>query len=516
MDSPFGIPAKRRFPSAPKPAATGLLDAFRKLTDPEAGEVFRPPVPRREKVITACLVLLIFLSPWGLGGNRLWAQWVLLVPAAAAFLFLFLPVGGTFTNYEDTAHEILQRLLRFPVFWLGAAFLLYITIQGLNPELAITLYAPVPYLVHIEPFIPWLPTGVRAPFADMNAFRMVLVYGIVLLAVCAAWAGLKRRRSWLALYWGIAATGVCVALVGLVQKVSGTHRILWLWENTWNAQFFGPFVYRNHASTFLYLACGLTLALAFHFWVSSHRRLAKSGPHVLLLLPAALIALSVPYTLSARGLLCLLIILGLALVLFVFGLVRLRSGGGSLAGTTILAGLLGLLAVTLVSWQDFSAFRSNLLEANKRFQENADSLRPALREATLQMIRESRVWGWGAGSYGHVSPEYFRGFSEFYQRERIGVAWRSDFAHCDPLQYVCDYGIGAVFPALMLAWVAWQALRRSRVLPTLSLFTLLCLLVALGNSWYDFLFFTPPLLLLTGLSAVAAVRFAQLDDSTRF
>src|SRR5882672_11054389 len=120
-------------PSRPPadPAAAKSLEYFR-------AEMPRPPLhPLEKTLLTLVVAELVFLS-WALSGFMVWSQFVSLALCTLALAVSLLPRN----NYDSTERRAplrsypVRRLVRFPPFWLGLAFLGYMLIQALNPAAA--------------------------------------------------------------------------------------------------------------------------------------------------------------------------------------------------------------------------------------------------------------------------------------------------------------------------------------------------------------------------------------------
>jgi hypothetical protein len=100
--------------------------------------------------------------------------------------------------------------------------------------------------------------------------------------------GTLRRfpRRLVVLLWVLAINGTLLGLEGLVQRVSGTGKLLWLVQPPVNrdaSSQFGPYAYRSNGAQYLNLLLPVTIG----FWASLHRRYrrtprARATHHLLL------------------------------------------------------------------------------------------------------------------------------------------------------------------------------------------------------------------------------------------
>jgi len=119
-------------------------------------------------------------------------------------------------------------------------------------------------------------------------------------------AGLPMRLR--RLLWLLCLNGSALALEAILQRLSGTNKLLWLLEPAINQSTesqFGPYAYRSNAAQYFNLLWPVclgfwwTLRRATKFTSRVGRRLG-SGPHVLLL-PCAVLLAAAPIISTSRG-----------------------------------------------------------------------------------------------------------------------------------------------------------------------------------------------------------------------
>ena len=96
----------------------------------------------------------------------------------------------------------------------------------------------------------WLPAGVDAPFSISNPWRHLLVFTSLFLLLVSLWFGLRNRTSLRAILWALAVNGALLSLFGILQKLSGTYQMFWLWRPS-TVNFFATFIYPNQAAPIL-------------------------------------------------------------------------------------------------------------------------------------------------------------------------------------------------------------------------------------------------------------------------
>lgn len=114
-----------------------------------------------------------------------------------------------------------------------------------------------------------------------------------------------QRMRWL--LWTLAASGSLLAIVGILQRLDGTDKLLWLIQPVINrkaASQFGPYAYRGSAAQYFNLVWPLLVGFAW----SLHQQSRQSGRKVKLgseptfvLLPAVLLMIAVPLITASRA-----------------------------------------------------------------------------------------------------------------------------------------------------------------------------------------------------------------------
>ena len=257
---------------------------------------------------------------------RLWSLHILLAGGLLTWLLSIVPMSQRWngTDGEHGNAQNLLRLLKFPVFWLSVAFLVYITIQGMNPAWEQLRDERGWWVEEVEP-VSWLPSGVDTSYVPMNAFRVLSSFAAAFTLVWGLWVGVRRRSSAVLLLWTLVISGVGMAIVAMLQKFSGADAVLWTVKSP-NPHFWGTFFYRNMGVAYLNLiicACGM---LYFYHFNQAERREQSGGPHLLLFVFVAVLYTSIGLALSRGG------------ILF---------GGVMVAGFFIVAAARGLFASSL-------------------------------------------------------------------------------------------------------------------------------------------------------------------------
>jgi O-antigen ligase len=470
-----------------------------------------------EKTLLVLVGALLCFMPWALGTMHVWSQFVSLGLASAAFLVSLIN-----RHYRDELAPqgnfkliMWPKLLRFPLCWLGLLLLGYILTQALNPAWVYTRNTTQWWLEPLDN-ITWLPSGMETPYAQMNPWRVLVIYGTVWLTVCALWVGVTRRVTVQWLFTVIAANGALLAIIGILQKVTGAPRILWSVTGYHpGAIFFSTIVYKNHAGAYFNLVLMLTVGLLYWHFSRAERRLERSSPAPVFAFIGVLLGLSVLLTNSRAG---IILLMGFSLVAFIGFIVRCtlhRSESRSPWTVTLLCAVFALfIGLGAYFLNAGSAFQKVGKLIENRQTDSSVVSRTLVRNATWDMAKDNLVTGWGAGSYRHYFPVYQRNYPTIYTAawdKNLRLRW--EYAHNDYVQLLAELGlIGAgLLVAMLLAGLRHFVRHRVWERPHL-MFILLALVITTLHAWVDFQFHNPAILVLWCASAALVGRWAEFES----
>lgn len=380
----------------------------------------------QERVVILCVIFnLIFLS-WALGGSPLWALFLSFAIVLVGFFVTLLNQGW-------------RKLLKFPAFWLGAIFLIYILIQGLNPQWELVSGDQGRWLKKI-PHIAALPTSIKSPLCEVNAFRVLILMTTSLMFVCTIWLGVKRKSDVFFVLWAFVVNGFFYVLIAIIQNLIQSKKLLGFVP--WSGEvFFGSFFYRNHGAAYSYLILSVMMGLFLYYFAKQKNNNRRSSP-------------------------CFL--LGFMILMTTLGLGFSQSRGGILAGSVLWLVFLTILLVkglkyySVIKLATFALLAGCLLFLfhqevvtffGKRFDlektEISDQRRLMLMEATYEMFLDKPLLGWGAGSFRYYFPKYQIHY-HLLNKTQYGVPAYYKYAHSDWLQFLVEYGIVGCFFLLSL------------------------------------------------------------------
>lgn len=361
-----------------------------------------------------------------------WRWLAALLPISAAFFYAPLAFGGT-TFWTRVvidwllAHSFLlwvcvlvldRRLPRLPVVLassLGLLALLGLS-QCLNPQSDVN---PATFDVEpLEAHLPWLPGSI-----DAETSGWVLLHFLALmLAGLVVRDGMPGTRVRWFLFRVVALAGLVIAVIGIYQKAAHSEGMLWSRPMPYERGFFAAFRYHANAAAFL----NLSWPAAFVVWIRS--RLVRPGGIVASLdLCVFLVVFGAVFVNSSKA----------GLVLGLFGILlaswsfrrELFVATTSRAGHIVMAVFLGLAAAIIV----LPGLFFTLSKWNELLTQG-DTVHGRLYayEACLLAIKDTGLFGAGAGTFQYVFPPYaqrIEGFEGFWQQ-----------AHQDWLQTIIEWG----------------------------------------------------------------------------
>lgn len=474
----------------------------------------RPKLHPAEQILLGIITLHLCFLPWALGAMRVWSQETSGALAIAGFVVALWPRRYDAETSEVGSFRLIMwpKLVRFPIFWIGAIFLAYILVQALNPAWRYVEFKSLWWLVRIQ-HTPWLPHGMDTPFAKSSPWRSLLIYGSAWLTACAIWVGFTRRRSLLAFLTALAVNAFLLALLGLAERGLHADKIFWSWQPP-ASYFVSSFTYKNHAGAYFNLLLSLCAALAVAYHASSRRRLKKSSPSGLFAFMAIILALIVIFSYSRAATILLLVYLAFALV--VVGAGRLLSADRSrnqLAGLALIFVLLGGSALSALYFLPTGEAFEGMDKLVKSYQSPTPSFRRQATLATLDMFRDAPGFGWGAGSFRFAFPIYQRRFPSIYQEDVRRYYW--EHAHNDYAELLAEFGVAGASLLVLGAGYYAATLMRRRFWehPPVLLLAGGCA-VTLVHSLGDFNFFNPAILITWCAFWPTLVRWMELEGAT--
>jgi hypothetical protein len=217
----------------------------------------------------------------------------------------------------------------------------------------------------------------------------------------------------------LTAFGFVLAVFAIAQHFASPNRIYWTFLPPEAGLVFGPYVNGNHFAGIMELLTPFAFVPAF----DSHRHMAK---RVLLAFSACIMACAIVLSQSRAGMIAFS-----AELIFFYCLLA----GGTTKRRSLLLVLITILAASVCIGLWLSSGR-----ALDRFT-NIHDLRLRIAHDCLHMASQHPWFGWGAGTFESVYPE-FRSYTS---------AFAVDHAHNDYLEALVEDGIAGV--AMVFAFI---------------------------------------------------------------
>lgn len=396
--------------------------------------------PLEATLLAVVSIHLVFL-PWALGTMHVWSQ-------SVSFGFSVLSLGlAVWTRHlpsngdagSSTCFRMLPILLGFPIFWIGGLFLLYTLIQALNPAWN-GVWSDQGWWIQGVSSIPWLPSGMRTPFAQASPWRALMIYSSAWMSVCAIWTGISRRKALRILLAILSVNAFLLALLGLLQRALHADRVFWFWKPP-SDYFISSFIYRNHAGAYFDLMLAVACALGCWYYRRQIRRDEPSSPAVVFGLIVAVLATIVLYSYSRTA--TLLLISFLALAAAIMGRMALAARASrhspltSVFTAIVFVAVVGLSLFTLKTGQMAERMRG----LGKEVGSGSENLRLVVGKATWAMFQDRPVTGWGAGSWSYCFPGYQVRYPEICIAPDSHKRMFFEHAHDDYLEFLAEYGV---------------------------------------------------------------------------
>jgi O-antigen ligase len=471
------------------------------------------PLEKALLIVTA--IHLCFL-PWAFGGmtRNPWPEWVSLGMAAVGFALALTNRHYTEENAREGEFDLVMwpKLVRFPLFWLGLLLLAYMAVQSLNPAWEYSGTALNWSMVPIG-HITWLPAGQRAPFGEMNGWRLMLIYAAPWLTVCSLWVGITRRVTLLALLTTLAANGAVLALLGVVERVTSNGKILWLVTSP-NRFYISSFVYKNHAGAYFNLVLAVSCSLLYWHFSRTGRRSERANPAPIFAFCAMLDGLIVLLSYARMATILLMVFVLVAAVAGLVWQARAEAGSRNPVAMLLLGAVLLLFGAGGLLFLD-----SGKLVAKMELLGSGDYIqsvegRELATKATWEMAKDNLLTGWGAGSFWHYFPMYQQRYPVIYNLPNGKGHWSWEYAHDDFVQILAELGLvgAAIFVAGAAYWV-FKLLQYGIFARPHALLIVFGLLLQLVNSASDLLLYCPAILVTSCVLWTLTARWVEFEDN---
>jgi O-antigen ligase len=230
--------------------------------------------------------------------------------------------------------------------------------------------------------------------------------------------------------------GFLIAAQALLQSVSSNGKLFWLRTPRMGGWIYGSYVNHNHYAGLMELLVPIPLVLALSHLTHEKARIAAG-------FSAAVMAGTVFLSGSRGGMIAVfteLIVLAI-LLLRQKRSIRIVIGVGAFA----------VVLVSLLVWLGGKELTTRVTSISKETRsEISGGMRLSIDRDTLHMFRERPVFGWGAGTFPVVYPQFRTFYTNFFVNE----------AHNDYLQMLAETGMVGLGITVWFLVVVYRRVRR--------------------------------------------------------
>ena len=416
--------------------------------------------------LTGLLIFpMLLFSPWAFGTTQDWSIWTMNAAGYALGLLLLVKLftrklkGYPAPRWEHFSPRKFSRTLA----WLTLAILGYCLLSALNAR---ATYNPDTKIFTYHRCLNWLPHS-------MDGNRSWFYFWNYTALACSFWA----IRDWLVgrtpgeerafrgangdkmfpvlparlrgVLWLLCINGLMLGLEGIVQRASGSSKLLFIAQpavNPGGEDQFGTYAYRSNAAQYFNLLWPVCLG----FWWTLHRLGgSRRGWHHLLLLCAGVMA-ACPIISASRN------SAGTDLALLVFAMIFFvamnlssstwrREDRRARRGAAVWLGLFFVIALAL-GWY----FGWQLLSTRMEDLRTGFANRASIYESALPMAADFPLFGSGPGTFATVFQLYLKSGSVYWP----------DQLHNDWLETQITFGalgLGMILWALACVGMRWFA-----------------------------------------------------------
>lgn len=340
--------------------------------------------PKAPAIVVECLLAaLLLFTPLAFGTVQTWAISILELGclAMAAVWLVGFAIGGEGVR------------LRFP---LGIPIVLFSTL----------VFAQLlPHILGMMPSLDngsvWQKLGTTNFFLTKTAFIKVLCY--VALYLCLVNI-MTSRRQIVRVLMTVVLIGFGVSFLGLLQRISGTHKLFWLIPARSN-RFMAAFINENHFAGYMELIIPLSIAFVLRYLLRIKESgwrgvLASDDLHKAILFSflSIIMIVSVAVSQSRGGLIGLLgSLVAIAILLLSRQLHRRRAW--------VIVALMTLSFLMLV-WLGLSDLLKTWGTLSDIPADSSFKRRIEVSEDTWRASKDYPIWGSGLGTFETVYPAY--------------------------------------------------------------------------------------------------------------
>jgi O-antigen ligase len=446
---------------------------------------------RADLLILIVIVLLLVFPTWRRGGTiREYITPYLGMAVAAFFIFLLSPYLRRISHHHGKllVEERIRGILKDPIFYIGALFLVLLYIQWLNSGKVYTLENKAREVLFSPAPIDWLPGAVNT----LKSWDMLVWFFPVFAALLMVRHGFPGTRLIMAVSWSMTINSAFLGIIGIIAPLLGKKYLSWLSFililPPGSRSSFSTFGYSNHAASFFLLHLGLACGLFLY-----RRIIIKTG---ILLMIILLEFYALQLTRSRFGIIFSWVIAAFFvfywLYLFMKRIPKKRLKSVFITWAVIFLTAAGSIGFYLTTKAGILSELSTMTKPGKFIKEESD-IKLWYISSALDIWRHHPIFGVGGGGFGDYLLYYERPLSKKYiVLHRPGKA----NVHNDFVQFLCEFGIvGVVLLAAVLVLLAAKLLKNKEWKQCYVFFGLLGMSMVLIQGLIDLPFRNPAVLI---------------------
>jgi O-antigen ligase len=443
----------------------------------------------------AIIYFIVIFNPWAFGTTQAWSIWTVNIASyGLGFLLFFKWIIKKNTGFhpsrwdEDRGHlseeefegrKKRSRLISRIALCATGVIWIWCVVSWINAraEFHFTFDIHQFRFEYFEDSISWLPHTYAKSFTEKAVWEY-LGYALFFWALRdwllgKTWKevkGVSRKKSGFRpepirqkglpsfipglssrthrLLWVLCINGALVALEGILQRLSGSDKLLWMVQptiNKLNLAQFGPYAYRSSAAQFFNLIW--PICLGFWWLLFKKANFDQAGGHRIgkspypILMPCAVLMAAAPIISTSRG----GAVVSVIMMLMSLGILVLANRGGSrLAAYSVITIMMAALGMAgYLGWD-------NLEKRLERVFDDNMGGREALWDQSKEIIGDYPYWGTGPKSFGAVYQLYTQ---PMRSDAHIHAKKAQAYAHNDWLELVISFGlIGSPLFILLLIY----------------------------------------------------------------
>lgn len=422
------------------------------------------------------LVGMLLFSPWAFGTTQPWSIWTMnLTGYAVGLLFLAkLWIRHVLGHQPARWGWPAPVTVRWLTALLAVVTLLLLAFTVVAAWNARADYHPGRLVLDYRDYVPWLPHSYHrartwAALFDYLAWAAAFwaardwLLGMTPAEARAARAGAPLAGQIPArlkcLLWILAVNGAVLGVEGVIQRLEGSGKLLFLVKPRVNPDAitqFGPFAYRSNAAQYLNLIWPVTLG--FWWWVQqTARRGTKERGRSAWLLVCAIIMAACPLISTSRAgaLTSMALLAGTVAILIT---ARRADGLRKLAVLAVFG--LALAGGVWLGWASLNPRLGELAEGWRT--------RELMYETARLIARDHPVFGTGPGTFEHMFQLYRQSLDEYWPAQlhndwlelRLTFGWTGFILMLAALAAVVAHGWvrGRIGASRRFVWLGWLAL----------------------------------------------------------